>query len=251
MRLLFMGDIVGVPGAEAVRRNIDGLIKKYNIDFVAANGENMNPYNGITPTEAEDLHYLGVDVITLGNHAFRQRKLADFLDDNEYIIRPANFPSSASGNGYSILECCRGRVCFINLMGQVGMDPCENPFSAADKIISKVKDECDFIFVDFHAEATSEKKAMGYYLDGRVDGVFGTHTHIETADEQILPKGTAYITDVGMTGVQDSVLGAKPECSIRRFVTGMNTNFEHIDGVGVICGIVVDTEKKTIIRIKE
>lgn len=251
MKLLFIGDIVGVAGADAVRRNIDTLIKKYNIDFVAANGENINPYNGITPSEAEDLHYLGVDVITLGNHAFRQRKIADFLDDNNFIVRPANFPRQAAGFGYTILDCCCGRVCFINLMGQVCMDSCDNPFSAVDKILKEVEGKCEFIFVDFHAEATSEKRAMAYYLDGRVDGLFGTHTHVETADEQILPKGTAYITDVGMTGVADSVLGTKPECSIRRFTTGMNTYLEQKTGFGTVCGVVVDTEKKIIFRIKE
>lgn len=249
MKLLFIGDIVGASGAEAVKRDIDGLIKEHNIDFVAANGENVNVYNGITPSEAENLHYLGIDLITLGNHAFRQRKICDMLDDGGYIIRPANLPSAAAGNGYTVLECGKGRVCFINLMGQVGMDPCDNPFSAADRILSAVEGKCDFIFVDFHAEATSEKKALGFYLDGRVNGVFGTHTHIQTADEQILPKGTAYITDVGMTGVYLSVLGAKTECSVRRFVTGMNTAFEHAEGESVINAIVADTDKKTIIRI--
>lgn len=251
MKLLFIGDIVGPSGMDAMRRGLDGIIKKYDVDFVAANGENVNKHNGISPEEAEDLHYLGVDVITLGNHSFRQRKICDFLDDTDYIVRPANLPSGAAGNGYTVVSCPHGKVCFINLLGQVSMDPCDNPFVAADRIIDRVSRECDFIFVDIHAEATSEKKALGYYLDGRVNGVFGTHTHVATADEQILPKGTAFITDVGMTGVLDSVLGVKPECSISRFSTGMTFPFEQASGKGHICGVVVDTEKKTIIRIKE
>ncbi|MDF2685898.1 MAG: ymdB [Clostridia bacterium] len=250
MKILFIGDIVGETGFDLLKSGgLDNIIKEHDINFVIANGENINKYNGITAKEAEDLHYTGVDVITTGNHAFRHKSIYSFLDDSDYIIRPANLPHTAAGKGFTTINTPYGKIGVINLMGQVEMDPVDNPFHTADKLLSQMKD-CKYIFVDFHAEATSEKKAMGYYLDGRVTGVFGTHTHIQTADEQILPQGTAYITDVGMTGPQDSVLGVKKELAIQRFTTRMYTLLEQTTECAAINAIVVDVEKKKIFRIR-
>ena len=169
-----------------------------------ANGENISDHNGITKKDAETLHFSGVDVITTGNHAFRQKSIYETMENEDYIIRPYNLPPSAVGNGYTVQETPFGRVGVLNLIGQLYIGYGDNPFVCADKALDKLA-ECDYIFVDFHAEATSEKRAMGFYLDGRVSGVFGTHTHVQTADDQILEKGTAYLTDVGMTGGRNSV----------------------------------------------
>jgi len=248
MKFLFIGDIVGKIGFELVKSKINEIIKNHDINFVIANGENIANQNGITPDEAEDLFYSGVDVITLGNHAFRQRAIHSFLDDTKYIIRPANFSPLTPGNGYTICPTPTGDVLVINLAGQIGFNnPPDNPFLMIDQILKKVT--AKYIIIDFHAEATSEKKAFGYYVDGRVTAVIGTHTHVQTADEQILPEKTFYITDVGMTGSQDSVLGVKSQAAIKRFITGLTLNRELAEGNLRINAVVFDTEKKNIIRI--
>jgi metallophosphoesterase (TIGR00282 family) len=247
MRVLFIGDIVGNAGLTHLKKNLRKLTAQYPCDIVVANGENINQKNGITPYEAEELHYAGVDVITLGNHAFRQQSIYSFLDDCNYIVRPANYPSVCPGVGTAEFDTAKGKVVVVSLAGQVDLDPADNPFYTADKIVSANSDS--FIIVDFHAEATSEKRALGYYLDGRVGCVFGTHTHVQTADEQFLPKGTAYMTDVGMTGSSDSVLGAKKHQAIQRFLTRAFVPLDQAEEAPVINAVYADTEKKYIVRI--
>lgn len=247
MRVLFIGDIVGNAGLVHLKKNMNKLKQKYPCDIVVANGENVDRKNGITKDEAEQLRYAGVDVITLGNHAFRQPNVYDFLDDCGYIVRPANYPSGSPGCGTAHLDTAKGKIAVVSLAGQVGLEPADNPFYAADRIIERNKDA--FIIVDFHAEATSEKRALGFYLDGRVGCFFGTHTHVPTADEQFLPKGTAYITDVGMTGAKVSVLGAKIDPAISRFLTRAYVPLEQEEADPVINAVYADTEKKFIVRI--
>ncbi|MBQ6052210.1 MAG: YmdB family metallophosphoesterase [Clostridia bacterium] len=248
MRVLFIGDIVGRAGADRLKSNMKKLVSDYPSDIVVANGENINPKNGITPSEAEALHFAGVDVITLGNHAFRQQSVYAFLDDCPYIVRPANYPSQSPGKGVATVDTPKGTVAVASLAGQVNLDPADNAFYAADRIVNEYKDA--FIIIDFHAEATSEKKALGYYLDGRVGCVFGTHTHVQTADERFLPEGTAYITDVGMTGSSESVLGAKKDQAIARFMTRAFVPLEQEESSPEINAVYADTEKKQIVRIK-
>lgn len=249
MKFICLGDIVGPVGRDTVSKKLPDLIKKYKADFVIANGENANNFNGISAEDARDLHFCGIDVITTGNHVFKQKSLYSLFDEDNYIIRPANYPAEAPGYGMTEIKTGFGTVAVINLLGQVGLEPVDNPFIKIDSLLKKI--DADYIFVDMHAEATSEKKAMGYYLDGRVTCVFGTHTHIQTADEQFLPKGTAYITDLGMCGSHDSVLGVKKECVIEQFTKRVPVVFEKAEGNPKINGIFIDTETKTILRIEE
>ncbi|MBO5035523.1 MAG: YmdB family metallophosphoesterase [Clostridia bacterium] len=247
MRVLFIGDIVGSAGLSHLKKNLRKLTAEYPCDIVVANGENVNRKNGITKQEAEEIRYAGVDIITLGNHAFRQQSVYDHLDDCNYIVRPANYPSACPGVGTAEFETAKGRIVVVSLAGQVDLDPADNPFYTADRIVKENSDA--FIIVDFHAEATSEKRALGYYLDGRVGCVFGTHTHVPTADEQFLPKGTAYMTDVGMTGASDSVLGAEKSQAIQRFLTKAYVPLDQAEGAPKINAVYADTEKKIIERI--
>lgn len=249
VKLLFIADIVGHTGLETVSKHLPSLVSEYGADIVVANGENISRGNGILPDEAQSLHFCGVDVITLGNHAFKQTRCYDFLDDCDYIIRPANYPSAAHGRGMKLLRTDKGTACVMNLAGQIGLEPVDNPFYCADRILASLDTRPDLIFIDFHAEATSEKKAFAYYVDGRVDAVFGTHTHVQTADEQILDKGTAFITDAGMTGADDSVLGVKKECSVNLFLTREYTPLVQADGRPMINGVFFDSEKRAIKRI--
>jgi metallophosphoesterase (TIGR00282 family) len=248
MRVLFIGDIVGKAGSEYLKSHLKTLVSSYPSDIVVANGENINPKNGITQAEAESLHFAGVDAITLGNHAFRQQNVYGFLDDCPYIVRPANYPSVSPGKGVATFDTPKGRIAVASLAGQVGLDPSDNAFYTADRIVKEYPDH--FLIIDFHAEATSEKKALGFYLDGRAGCVFGTHTHVQTADEQFLPKGTAYITDAGMTGSSESVLGAKKDQAISRFLTRAFVPLEQEEKSPEINAVYADTEKKQIVRIK-
>lgn len=247
MKIICLGDVVGEVGLDAVKKGLPSLIKEYDADFVVVNGENANKYNGISADDAEELRYCGADVITTGNHVFRQRSVYSLLDEAEYIIRPANYPSSAPGTGYTEIKTPFGAVAVINLMGQVNVDEVDNPFATVDALLKKI--DAEYIIVDMHAETTSEKRAMGFYLDGKVSVVFGTHTHVQTADEQFLPKGTAYITDLGMCGAHDSVLGIKKECVIEKFRTRMPAVFEKATENVILDGLFVDTDNKMIERI--
>ncbi len=246
MRILTVGDIVSRQGCEYLREKLFALKREFSADLVIANGENSAVGNGILPSSAEDIFSSGVDVITLGNHALRRREISDYLDEKEFIIRPANYHPSAPGKGCVILDKGADRIAVINLQGAVYLDNIENPFDAADREIENAKDEgANIIIIDFHAEASSEKRAMGFYVDGRVSALFGTHTHVQTSDEQILPNGTGYITDIGMTGPYYSVLGIEPEIAIRKMKTNLPVRFSNPDGPCCIEGCVFEIDSKT------
>jgi metallophosphoesterase (TIGR00282 family) len=227
VKLLFIGDIVGEPGRKAVQTILPRLRDEQALDFVIANGENAAGGNGITPPIAGELFSAGVDVITSGDHLWDQKSVADLLYSEPRFLRPLNYPPGMAGRGANVYQV-RGLppVGVMNVQGRVFMPPMENPFLAADAEASRLREQAKIIFVDFHGEATSEKIAFGRFLDGRVSAVVGTHTHVQTADEQILPKGTAYLSDSGFTGPQDGCLGREIEPVLKKFLTGMPTRFE-------------------------
>lgn len=246
MNILCIGDIVGKNGAEMVASQLKYLKQDYDIDFVIANGENANTGNGINRERADFLIDAGVDVITLGNHAFSKPKVTELFNDGYPIIRPANMGEGTSGPGYIIRTVCGRRVAVINLIGRVFMREADCPFEAALNLISTL--DADIFIVDFHAEATSEKQALGWYLDGKATCVFGTHTHTQTADERILPSGTAYITDVGMTGPYNSVIGVKKEIAVKKFLTMENIRYEHAEGNCMLNAIVVSVGENNLAK---
>jgi metallophosphoesterase (TIGR00282 family) len=226
-RLLFIGDIVGKPGRELVRRGLAALVAHHRIDLVIVNGENAAAGFGITPDLADDLFSYGAHVITGGNHSWDKKEIAGYIADHPRLLRPANFPAGAPGRGRVVVEAANGvRVAVINVMGRVFMTAIDDPFKVVLDELAAVREDARLTFVDFHAEATSEKVAMGWHLDGRATVVVGTHTHVQTADERILPQGTAYITDVGMTGPHDSVIGVDRRAVLARFLTGLPQRFE-------------------------
>ena len=244
MRLLFLGDVVGAGGCEFLLRKLPEFKRKNNTDVCIANGENSAKGNGVTPKSCEMMLDSGVDMITLGNHTYKRFEIMDYLDGNVPVIRPFNYPEGAPGNGVGIIDKGRYRVAVINMLGTVFSEPLGNPFAEMDKAL-KETDGCKTVIVDFHAEATAEKRAMGFYLDGKVTAVFGTHTHVQTADEQLLPKGTAYITDSGMTGPVQSVLGIEPELTIRKFKTNLPVRFENAVGEYCMDGVIVEIDEKS------
>ena len=227
-KVLAVGDVVGGPGLDRIRRSLRYLKRKTNADFVIVNGENAAVV-GLTPEQAEDILDAGADVITMGNHTFGKRELVPYLDDTPQILRPANYAPQAPGKGWGIFDSKAGPVAVIDLIGRCNMDygP-DNPFLMIDRILKEVK--AKIILVEIHAEATSEKLAMGYMLDGRVSAVWGTHTHVPTADAQVLPKGTGYVTDLGMTGPKHSVLGIRPELSIAKFRGDLTERYKWANG---------------------
>lgn len=243
MNLLFIGDVVAGVGCQYLRQHLPQLKRKYNIDLTVVNAENSADGNGVLPSSADSLFESGADVLTGGNHSFRRREIYDYLDEHPQLLRPANFPGDCPGSGVHVYDMGRYRVAIISLQGTVFSEPLESPFITLDRLLQKT--DADFYFVDFHAEATGEKKALAYHFDGRVSGIFGTHTHVQTADEQILPNGCAYITDLGMTGPCQSVLGVKPENIIRRYLTSLPTRFETADGPCQLQGVVVTLDEKT------
>lgn len=247
MKILTIGDIVSSQGCDYLREALPSLKRELQADIVIANGENSAVGNGITPTSAESILGSGVDVITLGNHSLRRKEIYDYLDNSvNPIIRPANYHTSAPGKGYIIIDKGSYRVAVINLIGTVYMEPVTNPFSVIDGIIDEIKAQgVDITVIDFHAEATSEKKALAIYLDGLVSAVFGTHTHTQTSDAQILPCGTGFITDIGMTGPYYSVLGVKPECIIKKLKTGLPVRFEAQDGPCVLEGCLFEIDRES------
>ncbi|OPY58209.1 MAG: hypothetical protein A4E55_01104 [Pelotomaculum sp. PtaU1.Bin035] len=246
MRLLMIGDIVGRPGRLAVKANLSGLKREFNLDLVIANGENAAGGNGITREVAQELFLSGVDVLTMGNHVWNKKEALDYIDHEERIVRPANYPPGAPGLGFNVYKTFRKvKVAVINLAGRVFLEALDCPFRKADELVARVKEQAKVIVVDFHAEATSEKVAMGWYLAGRVSAVCGTHTHVQTADERILPGGTAYITDLGMTGPWNSVIGAKKEIVIDRFITQLPLRIEAATGLFQFNGVVIDIDEET------
>ena len=227
-KVLAVGDVVGGPGMDRICRSLRFLKRKTGADFVVVNGENASVV-GITPAQAEDILDAGADVITMGNHTFGKREIVDYMDESERIIRPANYAPQAPGRGWGVFDSCAGPVAVIDLQGRVNMDYTpDNPFLAIEKILKEV--DTKLIFVELHAEATSEKLAMGYMLDGRISALWGTHTHVPTADAQVLPKGTGYVTDLGMTGPKISVLGIRPELSISRFRGNLPERYQWAKG---------------------
>lgn len=244
MRLLIIGDVVGRSGRRAVKVNIGGLKREFDLDMVIANGENAAGGKGITKEVAEELFASGIDVLTMGNHVWHKKEAFDYINREKRLVRPANYPPGAPGEGANVYETRRKvKVGVINLSGRVFLQPLDCPFRAADEIIARLKRETNLIIVDFHAEATSEKVAMGWYLAGRVSAVVGTHTHVQTADERILPGGTAYITDLGMTGPYYSVIGVKKEIIIDKFITQIPHRFEVATGPFQFNGAVIDIDE--------
>lgn len=243
MKILVIGDIISQVGCDFLQLKLPQVKQKLGVDLVIANGENSAIGNGITPHSADHLLKSGVDVITTGNHVFKRHEILNYLDVTPHVIRPANFPEGTNGLGYYIYDGGSFSVCVINIMGTSYMEPLDCPFQTMDTLLKEI--DCKTIIVDFHAEATGEKKALGYYLDGQVSAFLGTHTHCQTADEQILPQGTAYITDIGMTGPIDSVLGIIPECVINRLKSHMPTRFEVADSKCQMDCVLLDIDKKT------
>jgi metallophosphoesterase (TIGR00282 family) len=244
MNILCIGDVVGNSGCNYVKTHLPALKKINEIDFVIANGENSAEGNGITPLSAGQLFDAGVDVITTGNHVFRRREIYTMLNENPYLLRPANYPEPAPGKGYTIIDTTKAQLCIINLMGTVFMENLENPFFTIDRLLSELPQDM-IIIMDIHAEATSEKKALAFHIDGKVTAVYGTHTHVMTADEEILPKGTGYITDIGMTGPCISVLGVDSKLAIERFMTKLPTRFANASGPCCLCGVIFEINNKT------
>lgn len=243
MKLLFIGDVVSSAGCEFLGKKLRFLKEKYGVDITVVNGENSAVGNGITPFSCDCLTKIGADVITTGNHAFKRKEATELFDRIPHLLRPCNYPDGVVGKGAYVLDMGRCSVAVVNLMGVVYMEPLENPYSAIDRVLQTLGTKN--IIVDFHAEATAEKKAMGYYLDGRVTAVLGTHTHVQTADETVSENGTAYITDVGMTGPEESVLGIKKELAIQRQKLNFPVRFQEADTPCFINAVVVEFDEKT------
>lgn len=242
-KVLAVGDVVGGPGLERIRRSLRWLKRKTNADFVIVNGENAAVV-GITPDQAEDILDAGADVITMGNHTWSKREIVPYMDECDRILRPANYAPQVPGRGWGIYETKAGDVAVIDLIGRVSMDygP-DNPFAVVEKILKELKTR--IVLVELHAEATSEKLALGYMLDGRVSAVWGTHTHVPTADARVLPKGTGYCTDLGMTGPQESVLGIRPDLSIAKFKGDLPERYRWADGPTKIEAVLFTIDSAT------
>ncbi len=226
VNILLIGDIVGKPGRAIIKNYLNEICKEYAVDCVIANCENAAGGMSITPEIAQELFSYGIHILTTGNHIFNNRTIIKLLESNNSILRPANFPAGVPGNGVTIIQIKNFNIAVVNLIGRINMEPVDCPFVAFNTLYDEIKQKCDVIIVDFHAEATSEKKAFGWFADGRASAVCGTHTHVQTADETILPQGTAYITDVGMTGPFDSVIGMDKESSIHNFIYHTRIKFK-------------------------
>ena len=246
MNILLIGDVVGRPGRELVRKGLRALIEVHGVDFVIANAENAAAGFGVTKDIGDALLEYGVDVMTSGNHIWDKKEVIDYIKGEPRLLRPANYPAGVPGRGSTLANTGDGRaVGVINVMGRVFMLPIDDPFAVVLREIDAIRHRTRFIIVDFHAEATSEKIAMGWHLDGRVTAIIGTHTHVQTADERILPKGTAYLTDVGMTGPHDSIIGMEVGPSLARFLNGMPSKFEPATGNARLNGVIVEADDRT------
>jgi len=246
MRILFVGDIFGKPGREIARRAIPALVERESLDFVIANVENAAAGFGITGDIADTILGFGVDAMTTGNHVWDKKEVLDYIPRQPKLLRPANFPAGTPGRGSYLGRTRTGEpIGVVNVMGRIFMQPIEDPFAVVLREIDALRAKARVILVDFHAEATSEKVAMGWHLDGRATAVFGTHTHVQTADDRILPKGTAYLTDTGMTGPHDSIIGVTTEIALTRFLTGMPAKFEAATGPGRLNAVIVTADQAT------
>jgi metallophosphoesterase (TIGR00282 family) len=243
LRILFVADVFGVPGRRAVEEQLPRLREEHDVDFCVVNGENVADGSGITPKLAERLLAAGADVITLGNHVWRRGEIGAYLNQSERVIRPANLAASSPGRGLTVAPARDGTpVAVVNLMGTIFLEVATAPFEVVDGLVGEARAQATHVLVDFHAEATSEKIALTRWLDGRVTAVVGTHTHVQTNDARVLPGGTAAITDAGMTGPHDSVIGVKAELSIQRMRTGMGVRFEPADGDVRLEGVLIDAD---------
>ena len=246
MRLLFLGDVVGKPGRQVLAERLAPLQREWEIDFTVVNGENSAGGRGITPAMADEFLALGVDVITSGNHIWAQGAIEAYLRTETRLLRPDNYPAGSAGSGLFLGRSRRGvEVAVINLQGRVFMPALDCPFQAIDRLIDEIGDRARVVLVDMHAEATSEKLAMGWYCDGRVTAVLGTHTHVPTADARILPSGTAFCTDIGMCGPYDSVIGTRPDLAIERLLTARPVRFQVANGNRCVAGVVVEADSET------
>jgi metallophosphoesterase (TIGR00282 family) len=247
MRVLFLGDVVGRPGRRAVAALLPGLLAREGVDFVVANGENATAGKGIDPRSAGELEDAGVDVITTGNHVWQHRDIVPYLRESDRIVRPLNFAPGTPGVGWTVRKARRSetRVAVVNLIGRAFMAPVECPFRAVSDALPEIRREAQIVVVDMHAEATSEKVGMGRWLDGKVSAVVGSHTHVQTADESILPGGTAHISDAGMCGPEDSILGVRTDRVLERFLTQMPVRFDVASGPVLVQGAVIDVDEAT------
>lgn len=246
MNILMIGDIVGRPGRRAIKSLLPALRQEHKVDFTIANAENASGGRGLTLDIMEDLLFLGVDVLTMGNHVWDNKDILRFIDDEPRLLRPLNYPGPCPGRGYHIYTAGFNRkIAVINALGRVFLPPLDCPFAATDAAVSDLQGKADIIIIDFHAEATSEKVAFGYYFDGRVQAVMGTHTHIQTSDERILPQGTAYITDLGMTGPYESVLGMKKEQVLEKFLSGRPVRLDVASGTAQLQGVLLTLDEDT------
>ena len=245
VNVLFVGDIIGKPGMDLVQTWLPGLIQKYKADLVIANGENASDGKGCTSKEGKILFDLGVHVITGGNHTWDKHLSQDYLKSEPRVLRPLNYPKGTYGNGYIIADTKKGKIAVLNLQGRTFMPTIDCPFRTAEWVVNKLKSETKMIIVDFHAEATAEKQAMGYYLDGKISALIGTHTHIQTSDERILPQGTGYITDSGMSGPYDSVIGMKTQAALNRFIFQTPQKYETAINDVHLCAVFlkIDSER--------
>lgn len=246
MKIMLTGDVIGHPGRKAFREHTPRIREKYGIDVVVVNGENSAGGKGITRRSLDELYQAGADIVTSGNHVWDKKDVLEFIDQEPFLIRPANYPEGAPGKGYCVYPFKAKNIGVVNLSGRAFMPDMDCPFQKIEEILRQLQRECDIIFLDFHAETTSEKMAMGWYLDGRVNAVVGTHTHIQTADDRILPEGTAYITDLGMVGSWNSILGVKTEIILQKFTTCLPCRFDlEESGPMVFSALIVDIDDAT------
>lgn len=245
MRFLIVGDVYGRPGRAAFAKYTPKIRAEKKIDVVIVNGENSAGGKGITRKSLDALYHGGADIITSGNHIWDKKDVLEFIDAEPFLIRPANYPEGAPGRGYCVYPFRAKNVGVMNLSGRAFMPALDCPFQKVEDLLREMKQDCDIIILDFHAETTSEKMAMGWYLDGRVNAVVGTHTHIQTADDRLLPGGTAYITDLGMVGPWNSVLGVRRECILEKFITGRPVRFEPAEGPAVYSAVIIETDEAT------
>lgn len=245
MNILAVGDIVGSVGVKELQKRLGKIKNDYNVDFTIVNGENAAEGMGLTLKNFKDIVAAGADCITMGNHTWGKKEIFSFIDEPK-LIRPANYPKTVCGKGYNIYECKNKKIAVINALGRAEISiMLDNPFEVVKEIVEKIKKEADIIMFDFHAEATAEKKAMAYYLDGDITAIFGTHTHTQTADEQILEKGTAFITDIGMTGPKNSVIGMDKDAALKRFVTSLPERYKIATGEAIFNSVLFEINDET------
>ena len=245
-RALVVGDVVGKPGRRALAAVLPGLLQTHRLDVIIVNAENAAGGSGITPPIFNEVRALGIDVVTLGDHVYRKKEIVPLLVESDRLVRPLNLPAEAAGRGWTVVESQSGfPFAVVVLLGRTFMKPAACPFHAADEALRDIGDRARLVFVEMHAEATSERIAMGWHLDGRATAVYGTHTHVQTADERVLPGGTAYISDIGMTGPHDGILGRKKEKVLSALVTGMPTHFDVALGDLRVCGAIITADTQT------